>query len=222
LRNYIGNDKVIRESVINEEGSVPMEELMQLKEKLDGERPVSWTDFPDIGLYKDQVVSYMYRQLIHFEEEGHLTSAMINNYIKGRLLPRTEGKKYNREHLAGLTEICVLKQILSVENTGFLLHQELQGDNQEDFYEKFCNILDQALTETSAQIHTDWDVGSLSDIALRLAVSSYCQKLVCERLLEMIRNREENEGSKETSKKRGKKQEKEQEKKRDDNEIREK
>jgi len=222
LRNYIGNDKVIRESVINEEGSVPMEELMQLKEKLDGERPVSWTDFPDIGLYKDQVVSYMYRQLIHFEEEGHLTSAMINNYIKGRLLPRTEGKKYNREHLAGLTEICVLKQILSVENTGFLLHQELQGDNQEDFYEKFCNILDQALTETSAQIHTDWDVGSLSDIALRLAVSSYCQKLVCERLLEMIRNREENEGSKETSKKRGKKQEKEQEKKRDDNEIRKK
>ena len=222
MRNYIGNDKVIRESVINEEGSVPMEELMQLKEKLDGERPVSWTDFPDIGLYKDQVVSYMYRQLIHFEEEGHLTSAMINNYIKGRLLPRTEGKKYNREHLAGLTEICVLKQILSVENTGFLLHQELQGDNQEDFYEKFCNILDQALTETSAQIHTDWDVGSLSDIALRLAVSSYCQKLVCERLLEMIRNREENEGSKETSKKRGKKQEKEQEKKRDDNEIREK
>ena len=205
------------------EGSVPMEELIQLKEKLDEERPVRWIDFPDIGLYKDQVVSYMYRQLIHFEEEGHLTSAMINNYIKGRLLPRAEGKKYNREHLAGLTEICVLKQILSVENAGFLLHQELQGDNQETFYEKFCNILDQALTETSAQIHTDWDAGSLSDIVLRLAVSSYCQKLVCERLLEIIRNREEGKGPedpKEANRKRGKKREKEQEKKQDDNEIR--
>ena len=218
----MGNDKVVRDK---EEGSVPVEELIQLKEKLDEERLVRWIDFPDIGLYKDQVVSYMYRQLIHFEEEGHLTSAMINNYIKGRLLPRAKGKKYTREHLAGLTEICILKQILSVENTGFLLHQELQGDNQEAFYEKFCNILDQALTETSTQIHTDWDAGSLSDIALRLAVSSYCQKLVCERLLEIIRNRKEEdgpEGSGETNPKRGKKQEKEQEKKRDDNEIRKK
>ena len=182
-----------------------MEELIQLKEKLGRERPVSWTEFPDIGLYKDQVVSYMYRQLIHFEEESQITSAMINNYIKGKLLPRAEGKKYSREHLAGLTEICILKQVLSVGDTGFLLHQELRDGSQESFYDKFRLILDQALTEISEQIDTGWEADSLSDIALRLAVSSYCEKLACERLLEIIRNRKEAEEPKKPDKKQEKK-----------------
>ena len=93
------------------------EKLGQLKQKLATERPVKWSEFPDIGLYKDQVLSYMYRQLINFEEGGQLTSAMVNNYIKDGLLPRADGKKYSREHLAGLTRVP-LKQVLSV-NTGF-------------------------------------------------------------------------------------------------------
>ena len=59
-----------------------MERVVELKERLNRERPVAWDDLPDISLYKDQVVSYMQRQLISFEEEAQLTSAMINNYIK--------------------------------------------------------------------------------------------------------------------------------------------
>ena len=34
------------------------EKLMQLNHKLTSERPVKWNEFPDIGLYKDQVLSY--------------------------------------------------------------------------------------------------------------------------------------------------------------------
>ena len=163
-----------------------MKELEQLKEKLAAERPVSWTEFPDIGLYKDQVVSYMLRQLISFEDSGLITSAMLNNYIKDKLLPRADGKKYSREHLAGLTEICILKQVLSVNHTGLLLHEELDKSDPEIFYTKFRQILDRELVRTSEQIDPDWEAGELSDMALRLAVSSYCEKLACERLLEII------------------------------------
>lgn len=166
-----------------------MEELEQLKDKLTMERPVSWVEFPDIGLYKDQVVSYMHRQLINFGDEGQITSAMINNYIKDRLLPRADGKKYSREHLAGLTEICLLKQVLSVRDTGLLLHQELDEGDPEGFYFKFKQILDEALTKTAEQINPNWEVEALSDMALRLAISSYCDKIACERLLEIIRSK---------------------------------
>ncbi len=165
------------------------EELRQLKQKLEEERPVSWSEFPDIGLYKDQIVSYMQRQLIHFEENGQITSAMVNNYIKDKLLPRADGKKYSREHLAGLTEICILKQVLTVRDTGLLLQQELGRDEHEVFYLKFREILDTALTKTSERIDSDWEAEALSDMALRLAISSYCDKLAAERLLEIIRER---------------------------------
>ena len=56
-------------------------------------RPVAWDQLPDLNLYKDQVLSYMQRQVLSFDEDDALTSAMINNYIKAGLLPRAEGKK---------------------------------------------------------------------------------------------------------------------------------
>lgn len=167
-------------------------------------------EFPDIGLYKDQVVSYLQRQLIHFGEESQITSAMINNYIKDKLLPRADGKKYNREHLAGLTEIGVLKQVLSVRDTGFLLEQELRQESHESFYDKFCRLLDQALSATSEQIDIGWEAESLQDIALRLAISSYCEKLVCERLLDILRMYDTAEEAGKPDKKQERKQDKKQ------------
>ena len=91
-----------------------MEEIRALKERLEGERPVDWEGFPDIGLYMDQLINYMPRQLIHYGEGEALTSAMVNNYIKDGAMPRAEGKRYSRTHLAYLTALCALKQVLSV------------------------------------------------------------------------------------------------------------
>ena len=86
-----------------------MEEIRELKERLERERPVEWEAFPDIGLYMDQLISYMPRQLIHYGEGESLTSAMVNNYIKDGAMPRAEGKRYSRTHLAYLTALCALR-----------------------------------------------------------------------------------------------------------------
>ncbi len=178
-----------------------MEKLNNLKEKLTSERPVKWSEFPDIGLYKDQVLSYMFRQLINFEGDGQLTSAMINNYIKDGLLPRTDGKKYSREHLAGLTEICLLKQVLTVKDTGFLLSQELNENDHAGFYTKFIQILDDALKDTSSLINPEWDMEALSNMTLSLAITSYCDKLACERLIEIMQTKIMSEEKKKSEKK---------------------
>ena len=69
-----------------------MEELMDLKERMERERPAQWHELPDIALYMDQIISYMPRQLIHFDDSEALTSAMVNNYIKDGLVPRASGK----------------------------------------------------------------------------------------------------------------------------------
>ena len=59
-----------------------MEELLDLKRRLEQERPADWRELPDIALYMDQIISYLPRQLIHFDDSEALTSAMVNNYIK--------------------------------------------------------------------------------------------------------------------------------------------
>ena len=41
-----------------------MDELQNLKDRMEQERPAPWEDLPDITLYMDQLISYMPRQLI--------------------------------------------------------------------------------------------------------------------------------------------------------------
>ena len=45
---------------------------------------------------------------------------MVNNYIKDGVVPRAEGKRYHAEHLAYLTMVCVLKQVLAVKDAALL------------------------------------------------------------------------------------------------------
>ena len=99
-----------------------MEELLDLKRRLEQERPAAWNELPDISLYMDQIISYMPRQLIHFDDRDALTSAMVNNYIKDGLVPRAEGKRYSPAHLAYLTAVCALKKVLSVRDISNLIH----------------------------------------------------------------------------------------------------
>ena len=108
-----------------------MEELEELKRRLEEERPMVWDSFPDIGLYMDQVISYVSRQLISYDGGEALTPAMVNNYIKDGLLPRAEGKKYSKTHLGYLTAICALKQVLSVRDTRTLQETGSAGHDPE-------------------------------------------------------------------------------------------
>lgn len=98
-----------------------MNELMDLKERMEHEHPAQWHELPDIALYMDQIIAYMPRQLIRFDDREALTSAMVNNYIKDGLVPRAAGKRYGPIHLGYLTAVCALKKVLSVRDIGILL-----------------------------------------------------------------------------------------------------
>ena len=132
-----------------------MEELAQLKQQLTEQRPDSWDDLPDIPLYMDQVVGYLARQMVNTGEGDALTSAMINNYIKDGLVERANGKKYGQEHLAYLTAIAALKQVMSVREMKVLttVGRELRAPQRQ--YEYFCQYLDQAMADAAAGINED-------------------------------------------------------------------
>ena len=166
-----------------------MEEISDLKRRLGEERPQDWEAFPDIGLYMDQIISYMPRQLIHFDEGESLTSAMVNNYIKDGLLPRAEGKRYSRVHLAYLTAICALKQVLSVKDASRLLSAGTEAREPQALYAYFLAELDRALNETAESLDEGTEEEDLPQLALGLALRSYADKLACERVLDILQKR---------------------------------
>ena len=164
-----------------------MDELLDLKQRMEQERPANWEQLPDISLYMDQIISFMPRQLIHFDDSEALTSAMVNNYIKDGLVPRAEGKRYGPIHLSYLTAVCALKKVLSVKDTGALIAagQARQQDPQK-LYGYFCHALDRALADTAATLNENAEQSDLAQMALDLALRSYANQLACARILDIL------------------------------------
>lgn len=176
-----------------------MEDLTELRQRLRTQRPVPWEQLPDFALYMDQVLSYMDRQVIRFDEDDGLTSAMVNNYIKSGLVPRAAGKKYNREHLAYLTAICVLKRVMSTRDMDLLIKQELQGERSvANGYAAFCESLDKALNITADEMELYLDESTLADAAIHFALLSYAAGVASNRYVSLLRQRQEAEGGEET------------------------
>ncbi len=168
-------------------GGEAVKELEELRQRMTQERPATWEQLPDLALYMDQLISYMPRQLIRFEGGDTLTSAMVNNYIKDNLLPRAEGKRYGREHLAWLTAICALKSVISMRemSTLFAGLGEM-GAPVPERYAHFREQLDKALKKVAKELEPDTRRDDLPALALGLALESYASKLACQRVLEIM------------------------------------
>ena len=189
-----------------------MEQPSDFLTQLRSQRPVPWEQLPDFALYMDQVLSYMDRQVIRFDDEDALTAAMVNNYTKNGLVPRAAGKKYSREHLAYLTAICVLKHVMSTRDMDLLIKQELQGERSvADGYAAFCESLDKALNITADEMELYLDESTLADAAIHFALLSYAAGVASNRYVSLLRQQQEAEGAETENRRKDRRKEKEKE-----------
>lgn len=166
-----------------------MDDLSALRERLRTQRPVAWSQLPDFSLYMDQVLSYMDRQVLRFDGDDSLTAAMVNNYTKSGLVPRADGKKYGREHLAYLTAICILKRVMSAKDMDVVLSSELeQRPDVADFYEAFRESLDKDLNLIT-DIMEAYSEADAVDAAIHFALLSYAAGLASNRYVSLLRKR---------------------------------
>lgn len=165
----------------------------------EGERtsPPSWQDLPSIPLYMDQVILYLGENLKLFqrdEDSSLLTSSMINNYVKTGLIPHPDKKKYTKEHLAGLMAICMLKQVLSIQDMKTLFSQ---SDMTDETYELFRETHIAAVKETCAALEETCRTGAdLKRAALLLAAESNAKRAAAERILCELGREELKDGKK--------------------------
>ena len=107
------------------------EKLLGWEELLRGFSLPEWDTFPSLPLYMDQVVYLLNRYLSPLPSEGEerlVTPAMINNYVKLKIIPAPVKKRYSREHLAYLVMVCVMKQTLNTAD----IRKLLPGDPDEE------------------------------------------------------------------------------------------
>lgn len=150
----------------------------------EGSTTPSWEELPGIPLYMDQVILYLKDSLRFWgrdEETSLLTSSMINNYVKNGVLPHPEKKKYGKEHLGGLIAVCMLKQVLSMQDVKTLLDGQELGP---EFYELFREAHTAAVQETCRSLAESCEAGrDLREEALRLAAEANAKRAAAERIL---------------------------------------
>ena len=106
-----------------------------------------YRELPELGLYKDQVVELVNRAVApFFPREAALTDTMVNNYVKLRVITPPVRKRYNRDQLAQLILVCLLKRVLSIAQLRRLLELVRSGGSTERGYARFCGALEAELT----------------------------------------------------------------------------
>lgn len=150
---------------------------------------------PDIDLYMDQMITYLERQLQPFAMstlDKQITSSMINNYVKGECIPSPTCKRYNKEHIALILQICLLKRAINIADIKQILDSNyLSTDFMEtynDFKEKSDEILHQTADNTKeklANIETN-DHQALLNLALELSLTANTNVLIAKRILNYI------------------------------------
>ena len=129
-----------------------------------------WEAIPDFGLYMDQVMVLLHTYLgfiptISDSKEGFVTASTINNYVRLKIMPAPEKRKYYRIHIAYLIMILTLKLSLSIGEIQKLLPAHLDEAQMQTMYlsysEKFrtislqfCQQMQQAAEEFRAPQHS--------------------------------------------------------------------
>lgn len=173
---------------------------------------------PDLDLYMDQVIQFLDKQLYIFQTstmDKQITPSMINNYVKGEVLPSPISKKYNKEHLALIEEICTLKQVLSIAEVKQIIDSEYKDTTfKADVFNKFNHLnnekIDVSVEEAFKHLNDieENDTQALTELAMDFAMTANTYIQISKRILYLIRAYEIAEKAKEDAEKKREKKDK--------------
>ncbi|HFI0830770.1 TPA: DUF1836 domain-containing protein [Streptococcus suis] len=102
-----------------------------------------WHELPDLDLYLDQVLLYVNQTTNSSEllEQKSLTASMINNYVKHKQIEKPIKKKYQKQQVARLVALTILKNVFSIQEISQTLNLLLQTDSSETLYNHFVDCM---------------------------------------------------------------------------------
>lgn len=101
-------------------------------------------DIPDVGLLLEQTTRLVNSYLEPLESI-HLSSSMVSNYVKQKLIDRPVKKMYYREQIASLLFIAVAKTVLPLDAIKQVLEKQRTTCDAETAYNRFCDEFESVL-----------------------------------------------------------------------------
>lgn len=165
-------------------------------------------EMPEVELYMDQVVSLLNKELAVYKEKEQdvFTKSMVSNYVKHKVLPKPENKKYNKEHMVILNMIFQLKSIFQMDEMKVLFksfvenHESILEEqyDMEGLYDSLLRNRDKEILQMTNHIHedieyvkavmeemgtSDDDAHEIMGVILILAIQSNAYRLMARKLL---------------------------------------
>lgn len=147
-----------------------------------------YDQIPDTGLYLEQTARYISPYLSALGQAG-LTGSMISNYVKQKLISSPVKKRYNRDQIARLIFIALIKSVLSIEEIQLLLRLQQRTHSIQTAYAYFCMEFENVLLYTLGAKDALEELGSESSdertllrnaivaVAHKVYLKKYCQAL---------------------------------------------
>jgi len=103
-----------------------------------------YKEIPNVGLYLEQVTKYI-SDIFGPMDELNLTTSMVSNYVKKKLIPNPVKKQYDRDHIAMLIFIAVAKTVISMEDIRVMLELREKTSEVGPAYDYFCDEFERML-----------------------------------------------------------------------------
>ena len=171
--------------------------LIRWEHYLNNYKLPAWKELPDIGLYMDQVIALLgqYLDFIPMEDskDKPVTPTTINNYVRLKVMPAPEKRKYYRVHIAFLIMIFTLKQGISINGLQQLL-PSTADEEIKNFYTSYVERLQEvgnfytAQTRAAVQDILDpqvTDEGVVENVIIQSILQSGFSRIMAEKLLHL-------------------------------------
>ena len=174
-----------------------------------------YKELPGTELYMEQVLSYINGVLssLSEDEEKALTSFMVNNYVKAKMVSEPVKKKYSKDQIGYLLAITLMKQTVSMADMGLLIGLDkgisIDKERLYSFWSRLeCAFLSDVAKKTQTKVASvakryaaetkegkedasDNARDALGFIALRLAIQAQVNKILSDFILSKLRETNE-------------------------------
>ncbi|PWF99858.1 DUF1836 domain-containing protein [Levilactobacillus bambusae] len=143
-----------------------------------------WDDLPNFDLYMDQVIALINDTLGPLGVDT-ITPAMINNYVKHKVIMAPIKKKYQTMQLADIIMISLLKPMFQTDTVREGIDQITAGKFPKQAYDNFMDQLEMQLHRLGDTYEVS-STDNLNENLVQVAINAIVARLQSERLLQIV------------------------------------
>lgn len=153
-----------------------------------------WDDLPNFDLYMDQVVALMTEYTGPLGLEA-VTPAMVNNYVKNKVIVAPTKKKYQVMQITDILLITLLKQSFSIQEIRSGIDRVTASEYPKQAYDRFIDLVNNKIKHMGLS-RPDRNANNLTDQLLEAASNMIVDQLETNQLVKVVKDSKKHQPTK--------------------------